>query len=398
MKNIKQQFPIFKNHPDMVYLDSAASSQTCQATLDAMNEYYTNYRANIHRGVYPLSEQATKAYEQAREQVANFIGADTDEVVFTKGTTESLNLLANSLTKDLGPGDNVVLTRLEHHANLVPWLEASKRQGFEVRYIELNKEDEISIDESSIKKVIDTNTKVIAFAHVSNVLGLTLPVATIVKAAKAVGATTVLDAAQSVPHMPINVRELDVDFIGFSGHKMYGPIGIGVLYGKKEKLNTLDPLLYGGDMIREVRYDGATYADAPARFEAGTPPIAEAIGFGAAVTWLSSLGMGDVLAHSQQMTAILVEQLERVEGVTVLKSADQLASVSFTVDGAHPHDMADLLGNRSVAVRAGHHCAMPLMGYLGVNATLRASVGVYTSEDDVKNLLKQLQEVIEILT
>ncbi len=396
MKNIKSQFPIFLNHVDLVYLDSAASTQTPQVVLDAMNEYYMQYRSNIHRGLYDLSATATEKYEEARKKIANFIGAEKNEIVFTSGTTHGLNFLASSLGKNLKKGDNIVLTQLEHHANLVPWQMVAKEKGVELRFIKVEN-FEVSIE--SAKKLIDENTKIVSFALVSNALGTLTPAKEIIELAKNVGATTVVDAAQAVAHMPIDVKELDFDFLVFSGHKMYGPTGIGVLHGKKEKLATLEPYFYGGDMIREVTYENSTWADIPERFEGGTPNIAGAIGLGAAVDFINSIGFEKIVEHEKNLTQKFLLELQKIEGIKIIgltKSEKRIGVISFTLDGVHPHDVAEILNRDNIAVRVGHHCCMPLMKLLGLSGTVRVSVGVYTTEQEVIKVIEGIQKIKNI--
>lgn len=396
MKDIKSQFPIFQKHPDLVYLDSAASTQTPQVVLDAMDEYYTEYRANIHRGLYDLSARATEKYEEAREKVAAFIGAEKNEVIFTSGTTHGLNLLARGLCKNLKAGDNIVLTSLEHHANLVPWQEYAREKGVELRFIELN--DNYELDINSTKQRIDKNTKVVSFSLVSNVLG-TITIANIPEIfeyAQSVGAITVVDAAQAMAHMGPDVKVLDCDFLVFSGHKMYGPTGIGVLYGKKERLETLEPFFYGGDMIREVTYEKSSWADIPERFEGGTPNIAGAIGLGAAVDFIQSIGILNIIQHEVPLQEKLFEELNKIEGLKIIGpefGEPRIGVVSFTLEGIHPHDIAEILNRDNVCIRAGHHCAMPLMKKLNLFGTNRISIGVYNTEEDIEKCVAAIQKV-----
>ncbi len=397
MKNYKENFPIFQNQPDLVYLDSASSTQTPRIVLDAMNEYYTNYRANIHRGVYTLSEQASSAYETAKEKVARFIGADAGEIIFTSGTTHGLNLLAQSLTKNVNPGDNVVLTRLEHHANLIPWQEMAKEHDFEVRFIELTGTTEIDL--ASAEELIDAKTKIVSVSGLSNSLGTTIPLQKIIALAERQGACTIIDAAQLVAHTPINVRELGCDYLVFSGHKMYGPTGIGVIYGKKKNLETLEPLFYGGDMVQSVTYTSATWVDAPNKFEAGTPNIAGAIGLGAAVDFVTSTGWETIQTHDNQLMNYALEKLTPEVNVIGNKNSEtHKAIISFVIPNIHPHDIAEVLNRHHVAVRAGHHCTMPLMDYLELSGTTRISFGVYNTIEDIDKLISGIKEVKKLFT
>jgi len=396
MYDIKAQFSIFQNHLNLVYLDNAASTQTPQVVLDVMDEYYQNYRANIHRGLYDLSQKATEEYEKARAKVARFINAQPDEIIFTSGTTHGLNLLAASLGKTLKPGENIVLTRLEHHANLVPWQMVAKQTGVELRFIELNN---FELDFTSAQKLIDKNTKIVSFALVSNVLGTISQAHEITQLAKNVGATTIIDAAQAVAHMALDVTRIEADFLVFSGHKMYGPTGIGVLYGKKTKLEQLEPYFYGGDMIREVTYDNSTWADVPERFEGGTPNIAGAIGLGAAVGFIESIGSLNIIQHELKLSEKLFSEMQKIEGVKIIGSKfgePRIGVISFTIDGVHPHDVAEILNRENMAIRAGHHCCMPLMKYLGLPGTNRVSIGIYNTEEDIDKFIAGLKKVKEI--
>lgn len=410
MKNIKSQFSIFQSHPDLVYLDSAASTQTPQVVLGAMNDYYTKYRANIHRGLYDLSAHATDEYENAREKVAKFIGAESKEVIFTSGTTHGLNMLARSLCRDLKAGDNIVLTQLEHHANLVPWQEYAREKGVELRFIEIvtpslppeadkRNDRPYELDLESVKQLIDENTKVVSFALVSNVLGTITLIPEIFELAKKVGAITVLDAAQAVAHIGLDIKFLDCDFLVFSGHKMYGPTGIGVLYGKKERLENLEPFFYGGDMIREVTYEKSSWADIPERFEGGTPNIAGVIGLGTAVDFIQSIGILKIIDHEVHLQEKLFEELKTIEGLRIIGpefGEPRIGVVSFTLDGIHPHDIAEILNRDNVCIRAGHHCAMPLIKKLGLSGTSRVSIGIYNTEEDITKFIESIQKVLKL--
>lgn len=398
MNIFKSQFPIFQNHPNLVYLDSAASTQTPQIVLDAMNEYYTNYRSNIHRGLYDLSALATEKYEASRQKIAAFIGAEKNEIIFTSGTTHGLNFLASSLGKNLKKGDNIVLTQLEHHANLVPWQMVAKEKGVELRFIKIEN-FEVSIE--SAKNLIDENSKIVSFALVSNALGTVSPAKEIIELAKNVGAITVIDAAQAVAHMSTDVKEFDCDFLVFSLHKMYGPTGVGVVYGKKEKLEVLEPYFYGGDMIREVTYENSTWAEIPERFEGGTPNIAGAIGLGAAVDFIESIGWEKIVEHEKNLTEKFLLELQKIEGIKIIgvtKLEKRIGVISFTLDGVHPHDVAEILNRDHIAVRVGHHCCMPLMKLLELSGTVRVSIGVYTTEQDMEKFIQGIQKVKNVFS
>jgi cysteine desulfurase/selenocysteine lyase len=412
MKNIKSQFPIFQTHPDLVYLDSAATTQTPQVVVDAMNEYYTQYRANIHRGFYDISARATDEYENAREKIANFIGAERNEIIFTSGTTHGLNFLARSLCKNLKAGDNIVLTQLEHHANLVPWQEYAREKGIELRFIEIatpslppgadkRNDRPYELDVESVKNLIDKNTKIVSLSLVSNVLG-TITIASIPEIfewAKKVGAITVVDAAQAMVHMGPDVKVLDCDFLVFSGHKMYGPTGIGVLYGKKERLENLEPFFYGGDMVREVTFEKSSWADIPERFEGGTANIAGAIGLGAAVDFIQSIGLLNIIDHEARLQEKLFEELKKIDGLKIIGpefGEPRVAVVSFTLEGVHPHDIAEILNRDQVCIRVGHHCAMPLMKHLGLPGTARVSLGIYNTVEDIEKFVEAIKKVKSI--
>jgi cysteine desulfurase/selenocysteine lyase len=358
--------------------------------------FYTH--ANIHRGVYVLSEEATAAYEQSHEEVARFINASFEEVIFTKNTTEALNLVAYAWgLHQLQPRDEVITTELEHHSNIVPWQQIARHTGAVVKYIGITPQGHLDMDQA--RELIGSRTKLVSVAHVSNVLGTINPVREIGALARAQGALFCLDGAQSMPHMPIDVRALDCDFFAFSGHKMLGPTGIGGLYGKRQLLEQMEPFLYGGDMIREVTLDGASWNDLPWKFEAGTPPIAQGIGLAAAVRYLQELNMAVVNAHEYALVKYALEQLQQLPDVEVYgPEADERGGViAFNMTGMHPHDIASILDQQGIAIRAGHHCAMPLMRTLGINGACRASVYVYNTPGEIDILVESLGEVRRIL-
>jgi cysteine desulfurase/selenocysteine lyase len=362
--------------------------------LDAMDDYYRRSHANVHRGVHTLAEEATSAYEGARAAVADFIGArDRAEVVFTGGTTEAINLVAASWGQaNLGPDDAVLLTTMEHHANLVPWQLLAERTGVELRHLPLDPDG--ALDLSSLDDLLDERVKLVSFVHVSNTLGLRNPVAEIVAAARAVGARVLLDAAQSVAHMPLDVGELDVDFLAFGGHKMLGPTGIGVLWARRELLDAMPPWQGGGEMIRRVGLQRSTYNDAPFKFEAGTPPIAEAVGLHAAITYLGAVGMEAVGEHGRALAKAAACRLADIPGLRLLGGGPEVERegvVSFTLEGVHPHDLATILDGQGIAVRAGHHCTMPLHEALGIPASTRASFAMYNDLADVDALAEGLE-------
>jgi cysteine desulfurase/selenocysteine lyase len=381
-------FPILartvNGHP-LVYLDSAASSQKPRAVLEAMAQYYTTSHANVHRSIHTLGEEATELYEAARDRVQRFIGASSrEEVVFTRGTTDGINLVADALGRTLGPGDEILVTDMEHHSNIIPWQMAARDRGVTVRSIPLSGDGLLDLD--AFGRILTTRTKVVAFAHVSNVLGTINPVARLCARARAAGAVTVVDGAQAAPHLPLDMSVLDCDFYVFSSHKMLGPTGIGVLWGRRAALEALEPTRGGGEMIKEVWIDRARWNDLPWRFEPGTPPIAEAVGLMAAIEYLEKLGMERVAEHEGALARATVEQLAAIPGVTVYgprAGVPRGAVVAFSVDGLHPHDVAALLDQQGIAVRAGHHCAQPLMRWCGVVGTARASFSVYNSSEEV---------------
>ncbi|HKW94341.1 MAG TPA: cysteine desulfurase [Methylomirabilota bacterium] len=387
----RRDFPILSRvvngHP-LVFLDSAASSQKPAQVIEAITRYYETSHANVHRSIHTLGEEATELYEAARDAVRAFIGARSrEEVVFTRGTTESLNLVAQAVGRTLGPGDEIVVTEMEHHSNLIPWQMACRDHGAVIRAIPVVGEGYLDLE--AFGRLLSPRTKVVAIAHVSNVLGTINPVARIVEQAHRVGALVVVDGAQAVPHLPIDVAALGADFYAFSGHKMLGPTGVGVLHGRREVLERLEPAWGGGEMIKEVWIDRAQWNDLPWRFEPGTPPIAGAVGLHAAVEYLGKLGMVQVAAHEQALTAAALEALAPIPGVTLYgpRNAEMKgAVVAFNVEGLHPHDGAALLDQRGIAVRAGHHCAQPLMKRLGIAGTLRASFSVYNTAADVERL------------
>ena len=394
---IRKDFPILDREVrpgvPLVYLDNAATSQKPQAVLDAMRDYYEHHNANVHRGIHTLAEEATALYEGARDKVATFINArDRREVVFTKNSTEALNLLARTIA--LQPGDEVVVTEMEHHSNLVPWQLATDRAGATLKWVGLT--DDGRLDLADLDRTITSKTKVVAFVHQSNLLGTVNPVNTIAARAREVGATVILDASQSVPHMGIDVQALDVDAVAFTGHKMCGPTGIGVLWGRYDLLDALPPFLGGGEMIDEVTMAGSTWAVLPHKFEAGTPMIAEAVGLGAAVDYLTDLGMDAIRAHEHELTAYALDKLQQVDTLRIIgptTTEDRGGAISFALEGIHPHDVGQLLDEKGVAVRVGHHCARPACLRYGVPATTRASVHLYTTTADIDALVEGLDQV-----
>ena len=390
---LREDFPVLGRTVDsgarLVYLDSGATTQKPLKVLDAERDFYLTHNAAVHRGAHQLAGEATEAYESARHTVARFVGAEDDEIVFTKNTTESVNLVAYALGNDrrLGPGDRIVVTEMEHHANLVPWQQLAERTGATLDWFGLT--DEGRLDLTRIDELLDERTKVLAVAHQSNVLGTINPVRRLADRAHAFGTLVVVDGAQSVPHRPVDVTELGADFLAFSGHKMLGPNGIGVLWGRRELLAGLPPFLTGGSMIEIVEMDRTTFLPPPQRFEAGVPMTSQAVGLATAVDYLQALGMAEVAAHEDRLTARALALLGEVPGVRIVGPhdlTDRGSAVSFTVDGIHPHDVGQILDERGVAVRVGHHCARPIVRRYGIPATTRASFYVYNTPAEVDAL------------
>ena len=400
MRTVRADFPVLERkigEKPLIYLDSGATSQKPRQVIEAVASFYREHNANVHRGLYQLAAEATDLYEEARAKVARFIGAAPDEVVFTHGTTEALNLAAFSLGEArVKAGDEIVVTVMEHHANLIPWQGVARLKGAGLVQVGTTPTGELDLGELAGR--VTGRTKVVAVTHVSNVLGTINPVPEIAELAHRVGAGVVVDAAQSVPHLPVDVRELGADLFAFSGHKMLGPTGIGVLWGKKELLEELPPFLTGGEMIREVWLERATWNDVPYKFEAGTPPFAQAVGLGAAVDYLSSLGMGEVRRHDLALTARALEGLLAKDYVEVYGPRDperRGGVVAFNLRGIHPHDVATLLDQEGIAIRAGHHCAQPLHRLLGIPASCRVSFYLYNTPEEVDRFLAALDQVWE---
>jgi cysteine desulfurase/selenocysteine lyase len=398
---VRQDFPILQRQIHgrrLVYLDSGASAQKPLAVIAAIERLYRTNYANIHRGVYTLSEESTLAYEAAHERVSRFIKADFEELIFTKNTTESLNLVAYAWgLNNLQAGDEIVTTQMEHHSNIVPWQQIARRTGATVRYIRIDAQGKLDMNHAA--DLIGPRTKLVSVTHVSNVLGTINPVLELGRMAHAQGALICVDGAQSIPHLAIDVRALDCDFFAFSGHKMLGPTGIGGLYGKRAILEAMEPFLFGGDMISEVTFEGATWNDLPWKFEAGTAPIAQGIGLGAAVDYLENLGMQAIHQHEQMLVSYAMDQMQQVQDLEVYGPAahERGGVISFNLDGVHPHDMASILDQHGIAIRGGHHCAMPLMRVLGVNGTSRASFYLYNTTDDIDMLIEAVGEARRIL-
>jgi cysteine desulfurase / selenocysteine lyase len=393
---VKSDFPIFSRRFDgrpLIYLDSGATSQKPEVVIQAVADHLREHNANVHRGVYALAQEADAAYDGARKQVAAFVNAQPETTIFTKNVTEAINLVAYSWGRaNVGPGDAVLITQMEHHANIVPWQVLCRERGAELRYLEVDARGEVSLDQLDAE-LARGDVRIVAVTHVSNVLGTILPIAEIVARARAAGAVSLVDGAQAVPHMPVDVAGIGADFYAWTGHKALGPTGIGVLHGRRELLEEMEPFLTGGDMIASVDFQGATWNELPYKFEAGTPPIAEAVGLGAAVDYLSAIGMERVRAHERALTGYMLERLGDVPGLRITGPPEaelRGGLVSFTIEGMHPHDIAELADRGGVCIRAGHHCAQPLMRCLGVSATARASIGVYNEPADIDALVVAL--------
>jgi cysteine desulfurase/selenocysteine lyase len=401
INEIRQLFPILdqevNGHP-LVYLDSAATSQKPVSVIEAVNQYYRKYNSNVHRGVHTLGTLATDAYEGAREKVRKLINAKSmEEIIFTRGTTTSLNTIAASYGRaTLHEGDEIVITYMEHHSNLIPWQQVAKATGATLKYFPLQEDGTLSLDD--VKATITPNTKIVSVTLVSNVLGVINPIKEIAQVAHDNGAVMVVDGAQGVPHMKVDVQDLNCDFLAFSGHKMCGPTGIGVLYGKKQLLENMEPVEFGGEMIDFVGLYDSTWKELPWKFEGGTPIIAGAIGLGAAIDFLQEVGLEKILEHEHKLTAYALEKMSTVEGMTIYgpQEAEKRAGViTFNISDVHPHDVATVLDAEGIAVRAGHHCAQPLMKWLNVSATARASFYLYNTEDDIDKLVEGLVKTKE---
>ncbi|MCK5125823.1 MAG: cysteine desulfurase [candidate division Zixibacteria bacterium] len=396
--SIKKDFPILErkiNGHKLVYLDNAATTQKPQSVIDAISSYYTGFNANVHRGLHTLAEEATSAMERTREKTAAFIGGvKMEEIIFTRNATESINMVATSWgKKNIKQGDRIVITQMEHHANLVPWIMLAKETGAELGYIPIDKNG--YLDLSDINKIINPQTKVVALTHMSNVLGTINPVEEIIELAHKNNAYVLVDGAQSAPHLPINVKALDADFYVFSAHKMLGPTGVGVLYAKEEILNDMEPVIFGGEMISHVTFENADWAELPMKHEAGTPNIADIVAFAPALDYLTNIGMDKIRQHEIEITSYGMEELKKLDYIRIFgpdNPLDRGGVISFVDNKIHPHDLAQFLDSKGVAIRAGHHCAQPLVKLLGVPSTARASFYIYNTKDEVDKLVEALKE------
>jgi cysteine desulfurase/selenocysteine lyase len=395
---IREDFPILKrrvNGKPLVYFDNAATSQKPKIVIEAVNRYYMEYNANIHRGIHKLAEEATLAHEEAREKVAKFINANrTEEIIFVRNATEAINLVAYTWGRaNIGSGDKIVLTIMEHHSNIVPWQLLAQEKNAKIEFAKIDEEGSLRLDE--IREMIDDKTKLVCVTHASNVLGTINPVGEIARVAHRHGALVLVDAAQSVPHMRVDAKEMDCDFMAFSGHKMLGPTGIGVLYGKSRHLESMPPFLGGGEMIREVHTSGATWKDLPYKYEAGTANIAGAIGLGTAVDYLNKIGMDNVHEHEKEITSYALSRMDQVKGLTIYGGRDvkqKVGVISFNLGDIHAHDLASILDEEGVAIRSGHHCAQPLMEFLDIPAAARASFYIYNTKEEVDTLINVLEK------
>jgi len=398
---VRAQFPILEvveNGQPLVYLDSGATSQKPLRVIEALDTYYRQENANVHRGVYGLSERATEKYEGARETVKQFLNAkSTKEIVFVRGTTEAINLVAHSwVSENLSEGDEVIVTEMEHHSNIVPWQLLREKLGIRLTVLRMNQKGEVCLN--ALKGLVSEKTKFVSVTHMSNALGTINPVKEMVEIAHSVGAKIMIDGAQATPHMTVDVQDLDCDFYALSGHKMYGPTGIGVLYAKEDLLEAMPPYQGGGDMIYSVTFDKTEYNVLPYKFEAGTPHISGAIGLAAAMDFLNEVGLDNIAQHEAELLAYATEQLSQIEGLRIIGQADKKGGVvSFVIEGVHPHDMATLMDQDGIAVRASHHCAMPVMQHFNIPATIRASFGVYNNFDDIDRLVASINEAKEML-
>lgn len=394
---MRDKFPLLKSNPDLAYLDTAASSQKPGVVLDGIREFYETSYANVHRGIHTLAEKATEAYEDARKKVASLINASPDEVIFTKGTTGGINLVANSIVPGLKQAQKIVVTIMEHHSNFVPWQQLCQRYGLALEIIPLTP-DKSAIDMDIAKKAIDSSTALVAVSHVSNMLGAINDVRELARIAHENGSLILVDGAQAVAHMPVDVKDLDVDFYAFSGHKMYGPTGIGALYGKKEILESMEPPEWGGEMVEDVTVAETRFQSPPARFEAGTPNIAGAVGLGLAADFLQDTGYDVILMREKSVIAYAIERLQKIEGLVLFgprTPESRGCSLTFTLAGHHPHDIAEFLDRNGIAVRAGHHCTQPLHCEMGLDASVRASIGLYNTRDDIDRLAEALEVFVE---
>jgi cysteine desulfurase/selenocysteine lyase len=404
---IRQQFPVLNREVKgkrLVYFDNAATSQKPQSVIDALVNYYSNYNANIHRGIHTLAEEATLAYENTRDAVQQFINAESrEQIIFTRGTTEGINLVAYTWGRqNIKAGDEIIISTMEHHSNIVPWQILCEKKGAELKIIPINDNGELLMDDPiaiGYEKLLTDKTKLVSIVHASNALGTVNPVKQIIDAAHKAGAVVLVDGAQSTVHLDIDVQELDCDFFVFSSHKLYGPTGVGVLYGKKELLESMPPFQGGGEMIKEVTFEKTTYNDLPYKYEAGTPNIADTIAFKTVLDFIHQTGKEKIRRHEEELLNYSTAQLEQIPGLKIIgKAKEKVSVVSFVIDGLHPQDIGILLDNRGIAVRTGHHCAQPCMQYFGIPGTVRASFAMYNTKEEIDELITGLQKAIKMLS
>lgn len=396
MNELKKYFPIFQKNPKIVYLDSGASAQKLQSVIDAMDDFYTQTYANIHRGLYKWSEVSSEMYDAVREKVAKFIGAKSpSEIVFTRGTTDAINLLAGSYSKLLMAGDEVIVSELEHHSNMLPWKNLENEKGVRVKFLPVLGDG--NFDYAWLKQNVGERTKLVCVSGQSNVIGIKNNIPEIVKIAHQVGAKVLIDGAQLTVHSAVNVSRDDIDFYAFSGHKIYGPTGIGVLYGKLDLLKQMPPYQLGGDMVESVSFDNVVFKEPPSKFEAGTPPIAEVVGLGVAVDFLMNIGMDNVERDGAELTSYAIQRLSKIDGVHIISGKDSNSIVSFYIDGISSFDVGTLLGSRGICVRVGKHCAEPLHHRFGIDSSIRLSFGIYNDETDVDRFIEELEKVLLLL-
>lgn len=389
IESIRKDFPVFSQQPNLIYFDSAASALKVRPVIEQVDLYYNTLGVNVHRGAYALAYESTKMFEEARTTVAKWIHADDEEIVFTRGATSALNMVAHAYLDILQPGDEIITSELEHHSSLLPWQQVAKKTGAKLVYITLTEEGRITVE--AFKKALSDQTKMVALTHVSNVMGYLTPIEDIIRLAHEKGAHVVLDAAQSAPHMALHVKQLDVDYLAFSGHKMFGPSGVGVLYGKKKLLDRLEPFEYGGEMVDQVTKESATWKEAPMRLEAGTPVISGAIGLAKAIQYIESIGFDVIHQHTHEIHQYALSLLQSIEGLTIYNPTADNPVIAFNLEGIHPHDVATFLDQYHISVRAGHHCAQLVSQFLGVVSTLRASIHIYNTKEDAKHLAEALR-------
>ena len=391
--NHKKDFPIFQKNKNLIYLDSAATTQKPKVVIDAINQFYKEFNANINRGLYDLSIKSTEAYESSREKIANFINADKNEIIFTSGTTDSLNKLSRALPKLFNKKNEIVLTEMEHHSNLVPWQETAKESKMKLKFIPLKN---MELDYEIAEKIINEKTAIVSLTHLSNSLGTINNIEKIIELAKKHGAIVIIDAAQSITHKKIDVKKLNADFLVFSGHKMFASTGIGIIYGKKQILEKLPAFQFGGDMIKEVSLEESSYELPPKKFEAGTPNIAGAISLGKAIDYINNIGINKIEKYENELTTYTIKELKKIPKIIIYESENQGPIISFNLDNIHPHDIASILSYENIAIRAGHHCCMPLMKKLEVQGTCRISLSIYNNKEDIDKLIQGIKKVKEV--